>query len=140
MNFEQELLQLIEGYSKSESIGRWRLHILTEMMTHFQEHRYPAQLTVHQLSLIPSVFQEANYSDIWWGGQHEDLGHLESILQIDCMFHNNGKTRKELSEQQFSNYVDFSFDAIDALKAGSVPAKEEKTTGFFTRLRNWFTK
>ena len=51
-----------------------------------------------------------------WSSQNGELGHLNILFQLDCMFHNSGKSREKLSEKDFFKYVDFSSQAINSLK------------------------
>ena len=69
------------------------------------------------LSLEPFVFQEANYDEIDWTSKNADLSHLEHIFNIDVQLQNEGKTRSELRDEEFDEYVQLSFASIDS--AGS---------------------
>lgn len=111
--FITNINRLIKGYSGTEHIGSIRHSILSQMKTVYLNSGYPSKHSLGELSLIPFLFQECNYDDIWWGGQNEDLRHLSTILELDFMFHNEGKKRNEVSLAQFEDYVDFSFKAID---------------------------
>lgn len=82
----------------------------------YDKYGFPEELTKWQLSLVPFLFQEANYDDINWTNQSEDLRHLKITFNLDCMFQNQGKSRQELSRQQFDRYIQFSLSAIDKYK------------------------
>ena len=116
MDFEKEIQSLISGYSNPIGIERLCLNILQEIKSYYKDNGYPKELSIHKLSLIPSLFQEANYDNIVWSSQYGELGHLNILFQLDCMFHNNGKSREKLSEKDFFKYVDFSSQAINSLK------------------------
>ena len=111
--FIENINRLIKGYSGTEHIGRTRYSILSQIKTVYLNDGYPSKHSIYDLSLIPFVFQECNYDDIWWGGQNEDLRHLSTILELDFMFHNEGKKRNEVSLAELGDYVDFSLKAID---------------------------
>ena len=90
---------MISGYSNPIGIERLRLNILQEIKSYYKDNGYPKELSIHKLSLIPSLFQEANYDNIVWSSQNGELGHLNILFQLDCMFHNSGKSREKLSEK-----------------------------------------
>ena len=65
------------------------------------------------LSLIPLVFQEANHDGIDWTERNSPLEHLEDLITIDVLVQCCGRTRAELSEDEYLHYVDSSLKAID---------------------------
>ena len=66
-----------------------------------------------ELSLVPFVFQEANYDDIDWTDRTAPLGHLSGIFAIDVAVQSDGRERHELTDAEYNDYVDISFAAID---------------------------
>ena len=113
MSFEEEIELLLSGYrSNAQSLVQLRAQKLKDILEHFRMDGYPKKCTLFQLSLLPAYFQEAIYDGIDWYKQDTDLQHLQIELELDCMFHNNGKMRKELSSTDFEQYVDFSNTAI----------------------------
>ncbi len=66
-----------------------------------------------ELSLVPFVFQEANYDDIDWTDRAAPLGHLSAIFEIDVAVQSDGRERHELTDTEYNEYVDRSFAAID---------------------------
>lgn len=66
-----------------------------------------------ELSLVPFVFQEANYDDIDWTERAAPLGHLSGIFAIDVAAQSDGRERHELTDAEYNEYVDISFAAID---------------------------
>lgn len=66
--------------------------------------------------MIPYVFQEANYDDISWSDQKADLGHLQSMLEVDFLVQNGGRNRLGVTDQVFHSYVELSFRAIHKLQ------------------------
>ena len=69
-----------------------------------------------ELSLVPLVFQEANYDDIDWTDRVAPLGQLSGIFAIDIAVQSNGRERHELTDGEYDNYVHISFAAIDCRK------------------------
>jgi hypothetical protein len=68
------------------------------------------------LSLVPLVFQEANYDDIDWTDRAAPLGHLSGILAIDVAVQFDGRDRHELTDAEYNEYVRTSFAAIEYRK------------------------
>ncbi len=66
-----------------------------------------------ELSLVPFVFQEANYDNIDWTDRVAPLGHLSGIFAIDVAVQSDGRERHELTDAEYDDYVQISFDAID---------------------------
>ena len=66
-----------------------------------------------ELSLIPLVFQEANYDDIDWTDQAAPLGHLSDIFAIDVAVQSEGRERHELTDAEYNEYVHIGSAAID---------------------------
>ncbi len=66
-----------------------------------------------ELSLVPFIFQEANYDDIDWTDRAAPLGHLSGIFAIDVAAQSDGRERHELTDAEYNEYVDISFAAID---------------------------
>ena len=66
-----------------------------------------------ELSLVPFVFQEANYDDIDWTDRVAPLGHLSGIFAIDVAVQSDGRERHELTDAEYNDYVHRSFAAID---------------------------
>lgn len=115
MNFEEKLSEVIRTYSGSDGISQFRASILRNVRDHYNSWGFPEKLSKYRLSIVPATFQETSYDDITWTNRTEDLRHLETLFQVDCMFHNNGKSREELSDSEFNDYINFSRRAIDEL-------------------------
>ena len=69
----------------------------------------------HELSLVPLVFQEANYDDIDWTDRAAPLGHLFGIFAIDIAVQSGGRERHELTDAEYHEYVDVSFASLMAI-------------------------
>ena len=66
-----------------------------------------------EVSLVPGVFQEANYDDIDCTDRTAPLGHLAAILAIDVAVQSGGRQRHELTDAEYGEYVHMSLAAID---------------------------
>jgi hypothetical protein len=66
-----------------------------------------------ELSLVPFVFQEANYDDIDWTDRVAPLEQLSGIFAIDVAVQSDGRERHELTDAEYNDYVHMSFAAID---------------------------
>ena len=49
------------------------------------------------LSLVPFLFQEANYDDIDWSRKDSDLGHLEAFFELDLLVQFAGRERSDIT-------------------------------------------
>jgi hypothetical protein len=114
MNFQPDIEKLIEAYSSNEqSVVQFRFRRLKAMNDYYTAKGFPQPHSLPALSLLPAYFQEAIYDGIDWHDQNARLEYLEKALELDCLFHNNGKTRKELSQKEFEEYINFSNAAIN---------------------------
>lgn len=129
MNFQSQIKRLIEAYRPNEQpIVQFRFRKLKAMDEYYSTNGFPQPHSLPELSLLPAYFQEAIYDGINWFDQHARLEQLTTELELDCIFHNNGKTRKELSAKEFEAYLIFSDAAINRHKT-SMPK-----TAFLSRL------
>jgi len=71
-----------------------------------------------RVSMVPYVFQEANYDGVSWTDAHADLAHLSVYFELDFMVQNQGKERSEATAQEYEHYVDQSLKFIDRKNAG----------------------
>ncbi len=69
-----------------------------------------------ELSLIPLVFQEANYDDIEWTDRTAPHGHLAGILAVDLAIQTAGRSRDGLTDAEYDEYVRVGLAAIDRRK------------------------
>jgi hypothetical protein len=114
MNFQLEIERLIQAYSSNEQpIVQFRFRKLKALNDYYCINGFPQSCSLPELSLLPAYFQEAIYDGINWSDQNAGLEHLEKELELDCIFHNSGKTRKELSPKEFEDYISFSGAAIN---------------------------
>jgi hypothetical protein len=102
----------------SDPIGNVRLRQLLLMEDCLNAIGFPTE-TVHKarVSLVPYIFQEANYDDISWTSHDADLAHLSAYFELDFMVQNQGKERREASPEEYEHYVNQSLKFIDKKKA-----------------------
>lgn len=114
MDFQKDIAICIKAYSENEQpIVRFRYHKLKAMSGYFWANSYPPRCSLRELSLVLGYFQEAIYDGIDWYEQNTHLQHLETELELDCMFQNNGKMRHELSSEEFEEYIDYTSKAMN---------------------------
>ena len=102
----------------TDPIGNVRLRQLLLMEDCLNAIGFPAEAEHKaRVSLVPYVFQEANYDDISWTSQDADLEHLASYFDLDFMVQNQGRERRDVSEQEFKGYVEEAFKFIDRKQA-----------------------
>ena len=66
------------------------------------------------LSIVPFVFQEANYDGIDWGSRDSTtLDQLGDMLEIDFLTQIAGKRRADASDAEITEYRQRSLRAID---------------------------
>ncbi len=79
------------------------------------ESGFPRKLSQRlELSLVPFFFQEANYDDIDWTSRDSPLGDLAGIFAIDVAVQTGGRRRHELTQDEYKEYVDVGFCAIES--------------------------
>ena len=117
MNFQLELKRLMELYRSNEQpIVQFRFRKLKAMNDYYLSKGFPKPCSLIELSLLPAYFQEAIYDGINWSKQDAGLEQLELELELDSIFDNSGKIRKELSSKEFRDYIKFSDAAINLAK------------------------
>jgi hypothetical protein len=98
-----------------DPIGRVRLDILRRIEAALRTDGYPTQDQDQlALSLIPFVFQEANYDGIdWWSRDDARHYQLKDMLEIDFLTQMAGKRRSDASDTAMETYRLRSHRAID---------------------------
>jgi hypothetical protein len=112
------LIGLIEGFLTTPSddpIGRFRQDCVRRIKAALETRGYPASESDQiDLSIIPYVFQEANYDGIdWWSRESAEHRQLEGILEIDFLTQMAGKRREDASDAEMEAYRLRSHRAID---------------------------
>ena len=64
------------------------------------------------LSLVPFIFQEANYDDIDWSQKDSDLRHLKRFFELDLLVHFAGRERSDINENDYAQYYALSLKAV----------------------------
>jgi len=64
------------------------------------------------LSLVPFIFQEANYDGIEWSEKDSDLQHLRRFFELDMLVHFAGRERSEITDSDYAQYYAISLKAI----------------------------
>lgn len=111
--FKQNLEKMLSAYSGNPTaLVSYRHKILQNMYSYYLQNGFPLPRTEEKMSLFPSHFQEAIYDSINWEQQNADLLHLELSFELDCIFQNEGKKRKELTKTEFKKYMAYSNSII----------------------------
>jgi hypothetical protein len=113
-----ELLGLIEGYlanSSDDPIARARWSRVQAVGEALKAGGYPTgEPDQLELSLIPFVFQEANWDGIDWGSRDSTEHHqLRTILEIDFPTQMAGQRREDASDPDIMTYRSRSLRAIE---------------------------
>ncbi len=102
----------------TDPIGNVRLRQLLLMEDCLNSIGFPAHDEhKERVSLVPYIFQEANYAGISWTDQRTDLDYLRNYFDLDFMVQNHGRERSEATAEQFKSYVENSFKFIDRVQA-----------------------
>jgi hypothetical protein len=122
-----ELIALIEDYLAKEPsdnpIARVRWAAVRALGDALKSGGYPTRESDQiELSLIPFVFQEANYDNIDWGAR--TIGHyqLRQLLEIDFLTQMTGRRREDASDSDMQTYRLRSRQAIRWRQERSSPA------------------
>src|SRR5262249_2901210 len=95
-------------------IGRVRAYAITQIRTFLLQGRFPTtEEDLFELSLVPFIFQEANYDGIDWGRGTSRYGHLQDLFDLDFYLAFGGRERGEITEAESSAYWDRCHRFID---------------------------
>jgi hypothetical protein len=112
-----ELIALIEDYlskTSDDPIARARWAAVRALGDALKSGGYPTQESDQiELSLVPFVYQEANYDNIDWGAR-DTTGHgqLRQLLEIDFLTQMTGQRREDASDSDMETYRLRSLRAI----------------------------
>ena len=126
-----ELITKIEAYltkSSDDPIARLRWVAVRDLGDALKSGDYPTREHDQlDLSLIPAVFQEANWDGIDWGSR-DTMGHhqLRDILEIDFLTQMAGQRREEASDSDIETYRLRSLRAISWHQEWSRRVKRER--------------
>ncbi|MEX2091633.1 MAG: hypothetical protein WD971_03100 [Pirellulales bacterium] len=99
--------------SASNPIASTRAYQLRNIRTQLVEHGFPADVdTKCRLSVLPLIFQEANYDDLDWSEKDADLGHLSDMFRIDFALFFEGRSRSDVTEAEYRSYFESGLRCI----------------------------
>ena len=126
-----ELIAKIEAYltkSSDDPIARARCAAVRALGDALKSGGYPTrEHDQFELSLIPGVFQEANWDDIdWWSRDTTGHHQLREILEIDFLTQMAGQPREDASDSDIETYRLRSLRAISWQQEKYRRAKRER--------------
>jgi hypothetical protein len=114
----QELKTAIDNGHDTDRVGNIRVRQLLIMEDCLNAIGFPKNSDHNaKTSLVPYIFQEANYDGISWTEKDADLSHLSAYFELDFMVQNEGKERKEATAEEFERYCNQSLEFIDRKQA-----------------------
>jgi hypothetical protein len=78
---------------------------------------FPHRQAYEPLSLVPFMFQEANYDGIDWAQRGADLAQLAPLFDLDACIWSGGRSLSQFSEAEHADYVAAALRAIRARAA-----------------------
>ena len=106
-----------ESDPKIDPVGYSRHKKLEKMNLFLEEKGFPqTDEDKCALSLVPYIFQEANYDTIEWTDKNANLDHLKELFDFDFYVQSGGKMREEVTDEEFHKYVLDSLACIDFVK------------------------
>jgi hypothetical protein len=114
----QQIKSAIDHEFDMDPIGNVRVRQLLLMEDCLNSIGFPTHADHKaRVSLVPYIFQEANYDGVSWTDQQADLGHLNALFELDFMVQNQGRARSEANDDVFQQYVEESLRFIDKAQA-----------------------
>lgn len=114
----QQIKSAIDHEFDMDPIGNVRMRQLLLMEDCLNAIGFPTEAEhKSRVSLVPYIFQEANYDDLSWTDQRADLGHLSTLFELDFMVQSQGRERNEAAADAFQQYVEDSLGFIDQAQA-----------------------
>ena len=110
-----KLIREVLAVPSNDPVGRFRQTFARKIQATLESGGYPAsEQDQLALSIIPYVFQEANYDDIdWWSRDSAKHRQLKNLLEIDFLTQMAGKRREDASDAEIEDYRLRSRRAID---------------------------
>jgi hypothetical protein len=105
--------QIVRLNASPDRIAESRSAVLRRIQTALSG-GFPPRQECEPLSLIPFIFQEANYDGIDWVQQGVDLAQLTPLFEIDACIWSRGRSLKEFSKAEHAEYVAAALHAIKA--------------------------
>src|SRR5215471_19016401 len=103
----QQIKSALDHEFDMDPIGNVRVRQLLLMEDCLNSIGFPTEADHRaRVSLVPYIFQEANYDGLSWTDQQADLGHLSTLFELDFMVQNQGRARSETGDEAFQKYVE----------------------------------
>ena len=98
---------------QSEGLAAKRFAAVERIAEHLENSGFPSiEDDKMSLSLVPFIFQEANYDDIDWSRKDTDLGHLEAFFKLDLLVQFAGREHSDITAGDYAQYYALSLKAI----------------------------
>lgn len=128
------------GEVDSPHIVGARARALQRIRTFLLEGRFPTtENERYELSLIPFIFQEANYDGIDWSPGTSRYEHLQDLFDLDFYVAFGGRERSEVTEREARRYWEASLRFIDR-RSGAPRGIRVLETVIGWVLRFWYRK
>lgn len=102
---------------RENKVGHARYLQLVDVEKFLSNLRFPqSDEEKFKYSLVPLIFQEANYDNLDWTKLGSDLGQLQPFFNLDFLIQNDGKELSDSNKDEYHNYVQKSLAAIDYWK------------------------
>ena len=103
----------LQAEPPSDGLAAIRLAVVDRLAEYLENRGFPSTEDEKiSISIVPFIFQEANYDDIDWSSKDSDLGHLKAFFELDLLVHFAGRGRSEISEGDYAQYFSMSLKAI----------------------------
>jgi hypothetical protein len=114
----EQIKSAIDHEFDKDPVGNARLRQLLLMEDCLNSIGFPTHAEHKaRASLVPYIFQEANYDGLSWTDQQADLAHLSDFFALDFMVQNQGRERNEARPDEYARYVEDCFKFIDRAQA-----------------------
>lgn len=95
-----------------------RMAILDLIDRQLAESGFPHPAAYPGLSILPWIHRELVYDDIDWMSRDGDLQQFRLFFEIDVAIWSQGRTREELSDEAFADYIRDARLALDHRRQG----------------------
>ena len=105
IHFIDTRLSEYSSMADGRDIGSLRASTLQRIRTFLLDGRFPAtEDERYELSLVPFIFQEANYDGIDWGPGTSTYGQLQDLFDLDFYVALGGRERSEVTKKESRRY------------------------------------
>jgi hypothetical protein len=103
-----------------DAVGECRYLSLKNLQESLQQYGFERDDDVKvEACLMPFIFQELNYDEYDWSNRSAHLGQLDENVEIDVIAWSSGRRRAELTDAEYSNYLDCCHRAIELRRCRS---------------------